>query len=119
LLRLEGDMVAQRFPVHWGGDVPPAWEMMLPQLHGGLSLGLSGFSFWSADIGGTGERPADPLTVVVAPFEEDGRTELQVPTGGGEATVRYQARAGRHQVEVAGHPGELVLDAPPGVELRR
>jgi alpha-D-xyloside xylohydrolase len=282
LLALEGDMVAQRFPLHWGGDMPPAWEMMLPQLHGGLSLGLSGFSFWSADIGGTGElpadqellvrwlqwavllshprvhgmgrrepcrwpeparrvarewirlryrllpyvlaeaaeaaarglpfarplvlefpddpttwrvgdqflcgrsvlvapllepggrrqvylpagtwtdwwtrervggarwvpaehgldtmplylregavvpmgpvvrwvgeRPADPLTVVVAPFEEDGRTELQVPTGGGEATVRYQARAGRHQVEVAGHPGELVLDAPPGVELRR
>jgi alpha-D-xyloside xylohydrolase len=50
---------AQRFLVHWGGDVPPAWEMMLPQLHGGLSLGLSGFSFWSADIGGTGEPPAD------------------------------------------------------------
>jgi Glycosyl hydrolases family 31 len=33
---------AQRFPVHRGGDVPPAWEMLLPQLHGGLSLGLSG-----------------------------------------------------------------------------
>ena len=29
---------SQRFPVHWGGDVPPAWEMLAPQLHGGLSL---------------------------------------------------------------------------------
>ena len=49
----------QKFPVHWGGDVPVAWEMLAPQLHGGLSLGLSGFSFWSADIGGTGELPDD------------------------------------------------------------
>jgi alpha-D-xyloside xylohydrolase len=273
---------AQRFPVHWGGDVPAAWEMMLPQLHGGLSLGLSGFTFWSADIGGTGElpgdqellirwlqwalllshprvhgvgirepcrwpepargvarewirlryrllpyvlaeaagaaarglpfarplvlefpddpttwrigdqflcgrsllaaplfepggrrrlylpagtwtdwwsrerlrgprwlevqhgldtmplylregavvplgpvmrwvgeRPADPLTVVVAPFEAAGRTELRVPLDGREVTIRYEARAGRHTVEVEGAPGEVALDAPPGVELRR
>ena len=34
-----------------------------------------------------GERPCDPLTLVVAPFEADGR------------------------------PGEVVLDAPTGVEL--
>jgi alpha-D-xyloside xylohydrolase len=273
---------AQRFPVHWGGDVPPAWEMLPPQLHGGLSLGLSGFSFWSADIGGTGElpddqellvrwlqwavllshprvhgmgtrepcrwpdparrvarewvrlryrllpyvlaearsaaerglpfarplvlefpddpttwrigdqflcgrsilvapllepggrrrvylppgtwtdwwtrgrhrgpawldaehdldtmplylregavvpmgpvvqwvgeRPTDPLTVVVAPFGTAGRTEVLVPLDGREVAVRYRAGGGRHTVEVAGHPGELVLDAPVGVEMRR
>jgi alpha-D-xyloside xylohydrolase len=272
---------AQRFPVHWGGDVSPAWEMLLPQLHGGLSLGLSGFSFWSADIGGTGElpgdpellvrwlqlgvllshprihgmgerapcrwpeparrvardwirlryrllpyvlaeagraaarglpfaralvlefpddpatwrigdqflcggsilaapllspggrrraylpagtwtdwwtrervrgprwvetthgldtmplhlregavipmgpdlrwvgeRPTDPLTVVVAPFEDAGRTELTVPVDGREVAIRYQARAGRHRVEVDGHPGRVVLDGPAAVELR-
>ncbi|HEX8132945.1 MAG TPA: glycoside hydrolase family 31 protein, partial [Actinomycetes bacterium] len=55
---------AQRFPVHWGGDVPAAWETMLPQLHGGLSLGLSGFTFWSADIGGTGELPGEQELLV-------------------------------------------------------
>jgi hypothetical protein len=33
--------------------------------------------------------------------------------------VGYQARAGRQQVKVEGHPGEVVLDAPAGVELRR
>jgi alpha-D-xyloside xylohydrolase len=273
---------AQRYPVHWGGDVPPAWETMLPQLHGGLSLGLSGFTFWSADIGGTGElpgdqellirwlqwalllshprvhgmgirepcrwpepargvarewirlryrllpyvlteaagaaarglpfarplvlefpddpttwrigdqflcgrsilvapllepggrrrvylpagtwtdwwkrdrhrgpgwvdakhdldtmplylregavipmgpvvqwvgeRPTDPLTVVVAPFEAAGRTELRVPVDDRDVTIRYEARGGRHTVEVGGYPGELVLDAPPGVELPR
>jgi hypothetical protein len=64
-----------------------------------------------------GERPTDPLTVVVAPFEDDGRTELAVPVDGREVTVRYQARAGRHRVEVEGHPGQVVLDAPADVEL--
>ncbi len=273
---------AQRFLVHWGGDVPPAWEMMLPQLHGGLSLGLSGFSFWSADIGGTGEppadhellirwlqwavllphprvhgmgvrepcrwpeparrvaghwirlryrllpdvlaeagwpagrglpfarplvlefsddpatwrigdqflcgrsilaaplfepggrrrayppagtwtdwrtrervsgpgwveaehgldtmplwlregavvpmgtvvrwvgeRPTDPLAVVVAPFQEAGRAELEVPVDGRDVTIRYEARPGRHLVQVEGHAGEVMLDAPASVELRR
>jgi alpha-glucosidase (family GH31 glycosyl hydrolase) len=64
-----------------------------------------------------GERPTDPLTVVVAPFEDDGRTELAVPVDGREVTVCYQARAGRHRVEVEGHPGQVVLDAPADVEL--
>jgi alpha-glucosidase (family GH31 glycosyl hydrolase) len=67
-----------------------------------------------------GERPTDPLTVVVVvPFERAGRTELRVPVDGREVRIGYRARPGRHQVEVQGHPGEVVLDAPPGVELRR
>lgn len=43
---------SQRYPVHWGGDNSPNWDNMIPQLEGGLSLGLSGFQFWSQDIGG-------------------------------------------------------------------
>jgi alpha-D-xyloside xylohydrolase len=66
-----------------------------------------------------GERPTDPLTVVVAPFAGAGRTELRVPVDGRQVTIRYRAGAGRHQVEVEGHPGQVVLDAPAGVELRR
>jgi alpha-D-xyloside xylohydrolase len=54
---------AQRYPIHWGGDAPPDWSMMAADLHGGLSLGLSGFTFWSSDIGGTGELPDDELLV--------------------------------------------------------
>jgi len=42
----------QRYPVHWGGDSSVNWENMTPQLEGGLSFGLSGFQFWSQDIGG-------------------------------------------------------------------
>lgn len=42
----------QQFPVHWGGDCYADYESMAESLRGGLSLGLSGFGFWSHDIGG-------------------------------------------------------------------
>jgi alpha-D-xyloside xylohydrolase len=59
--RGEGDAVlfarsatagGQQFPVHWGGDSESTWESMAESLRGGLSLGLSGFGYWSHDIGG-------------------------------------------------------------------
>lgn len=42
----------QQFPVHWGGDNTATFESMAESLRGGLSLSLSGFGFWSHDIGG-------------------------------------------------------------------
>jgi len=42
----------QQFPVHWGGDCYSDFDAMAESLRGGLSLGLSGFGFWSHDIGG-------------------------------------------------------------------
>ncbi|MBS1704815.1 MAG: alpha-xylosidase [Armatimonadetes bacterium] len=42
----------QKFPVHWGGDCWSTFEAMAESLRGGLSLGMSGFGFWSHDIGG-------------------------------------------------------------------
>lgn len=42
----------QQFPVHWGGDSTATFESMAESLRGGLSLCLSGFSFWSHDMGG-------------------------------------------------------------------
>ncbi|GAA4329839.1 alpha-xylosidase [Streptomyces venetus] len=42
----------QQFPVHWGGDCESHFGAMAESLRGGLSLGLSGFGFWSHDIGG-------------------------------------------------------------------
>lgn len=51
---------SQRFPVHWGGDCYSDYEAMAESLRGGLSLGLSGFGFWSHDIGGfENTAPAD------------------------------------------------------------
>lgn len=43
---------SQKFPVHWGGDCSANYESMAESLRGGLSLCLSGFGFWSHDIGG-------------------------------------------------------------------
>jgi alpha-D-xyloside xylohydrolase len=42
----------QQFPVHWGGDCYSTFEGMAETLRGGLSLALSGFGYWSHDIGG-------------------------------------------------------------------
>src|SRR5258708_21267216 len=43
---------SQRYPLHWGGDAANTNTAMAATLRGGLSFGLSGFSFWSHDIGG-------------------------------------------------------------------
>jgi len=43
---------SQRYPLHWGGDAANTNTAMAAELRAGLSFGLSGFSFWSHDIGG-------------------------------------------------------------------
>ncbi|EUJ30533.1 alpha-xylosidase [Listeria cornellensis] len=43
---------SQKFPVHWGGDCLSTYSSMAESLRGGLSFMLSGFGFWSHDIGG-------------------------------------------------------------------
>ncbi|ROO85693.1 alpha-D-xyloside xylohydrolase [Actinocorallia herbida] len=49
----------QKFPVHWGGDCESTFSAMAENLRGGLSLGMSGFGYWSHDIGGFEGTP-DP-----------------------------------------------------------
>ena len=50
----------QQFPVHWGGDSSASYISMAETLRGGLSFAMSGFSFWSHDIGGfENTAPAD------------------------------------------------------------
>jgi alpha-D-xyloside xylohydrolase len=43
---------AQRNPLHWGGDAENSDSAMAAELRGGLSFGLSGFTYWSHDVGG-------------------------------------------------------------------
>jgi alpha-D-xyloside xylohydrolase len=50
---------SQKFPLHWGGDCESTFEAMAETLRGGLSLTLSGFGYWSHDIGGFEGNP-DP-----------------------------------------------------------
>ncbi|GAB3892679.1 alpha-xylosidase [Kibdelosporangium lantanae] len=70
VLRERGDAVvfarsatvgSQKFPVHWGGDCESTYEAMAESLRGGLSLGMSGFGFWSHDIGGFEGTPSPAL----------------------------------------------------------
>ncbi|HEY0866413.1 MAG TPA: alpha-xylosidase, partial [Fimbriimonas sp.] len=51
----------QMYPVHWGGDCWSTFEAMAESLRGGLSLCMSGFGFWSHDIGGFEGRPPAEL----------------------------------------------------------
>jgi len=52
LFARSGTAGGQRFPLHWGGDCESTFEAMAETLRGGLSLCLSGYGFWSHDIGG-------------------------------------------------------------------
>ena len=47
---------SQRYPLHWGGDAENTNSAMAATLRAGLSLGLSGFTFWSHDVGGFVQR---------------------------------------------------------------
>lgn len=59
---------SQRYPLHWGGDAANTNEAMLSTLHAGLSFGLSGFSFWSHDIGGFVQSTPEDLYRRWLPF---------------------------------------------------
>ena len=59
---------SQRYPLHWGGDAGNLDNAMLSTLRGGLSFGLSGFSFWSHDIGGFTAKTPEELYRRWLPF---------------------------------------------------
>ena len=52
---------SQRYPLHWGGDAENTDSAMAAELRGGLSLGLSGFTYWSHDVGGFVARASEDL----------------------------------------------------------
>lgn len=43
---------SQQLPLQWGGDCESTPEALAESVRGGLSMGLSGFAYWSCDIGG-------------------------------------------------------------------
>ena len=59
---------SQRYPLHWGGDSGATDSSMAATLRGGLSLGLSGFTFWSHDIGGFAAKTPEELYRRWVPF---------------------------------------------------
>ncbi|WP_448809094.1 alpha-xylosidase [Agromyces bauzanensis] len=94
----------QSMPVHWGGDNSSSFTSMAESLRGGLSLAMSGFGYWSHDIGGF-EGDPDPAVfkrwlafgLVSSHSRLHGSTSYRVPWAfdtGGEAP-------GQSAVEVA------------------
>lgn len=47
-----GEFASGKLPVHWGGDNLSNYISMAQSLRGGISIGLSGYGYWSHDIGG-------------------------------------------------------------------
>jgi alpha-D-xyloside xylohydrolase len=47
--------------IAWSGDISANWETLRRQIPAGLSFGMSGFPYWTTDIGGF-FRPADQYT---------------------------------------------------------
>ncbi|MGW2618139.1 alpha-xylosidase [Streptomyces sp. NPDC001500] len=84
----------QQYPVHWGGDCDSHFGAMAESLRGGLSLGLSGFGFWSHDIGGFEGTPTPTVFKRWVQFgllsshsRLHGSTSYRVPWDYGEEAV--------------------------------
>jgi len=54
---------SQRFPMYWGGDAQTTFHGMASALRGGLSLSMTGFPFWSHDIGGFRGTPDEEVYI--------------------------------------------------------
>ncbi len=63
-----GTAGSQRYPIHWGGDSQCSWAGLSGTLRAALSMGLSGFPFFSHDIGGFIGRPTPELYIRWAQF---------------------------------------------------
>ncbi len=53
----------QKYPIHWAGDPFCTYDGLRFSIRSGLSMGLSGFTYWSHDIGGFLGRPDARLYV--------------------------------------------------------
>ena len=63
-----GTAGSQRYPVHWGGDSQCSFAGLAGTVRAALSIGLSGFPFFSHDIGGFIGRPSPELFIRWAQF---------------------------------------------------
>ncbi|MCU1407740.1 MAG: yicI [Glaciihabitans sp.] len=97
----------QRMPIHWGGDNSSSFQSMAETLRGGLSLALSGFGFWSHDIGGFEGKP-DPAVfkrwVAFGMFSSHtrlhGSSSYRVPWAFDEEAVEVTRRFAQLKIEL-------------------
>lgn len=84
----------QRYPVYWGGDSDSDYSGMYHSLRGGLSIGLSGFPFWSHDVGGYFCTPSTDVYIrwlqfgMLSPLVRFHGTSAREPWAFGDEAVR-------------------------------
>ena len=98
----------QAFPVHWGGDCTSTHASMGETLRGGLSLAMSGFGYWSHDIGGVRGDPRPRRVQTVAGVRAPGLplAPARVGLGARPVGLRLRGRGGHpvlHAREDAAH----------------
>lgn len=73
---------SQRYPLHWGGDSESTNGGLAASLRGGISLGASGYTYWSHDIGGFCKTCPEELYLrwlAFGAFSSHARCHGQVP----------------------------------------
>lgn len=53
----------QKYPLHWAGDPFADFDGLRFSIRSGLSMGMSGFTYWSHDIGGFLGRPTEEVYI--------------------------------------------------------
>lgn len=118
---------SQKFPVHWGGDNLSQYSSMAESLRGGLSFVLSGFGFWSHDIGGFEENTSHDLYKRWTQFgllsthsRYHGNIEYRVPWNFGEESALVTQRFSKLKNKLMPYIyKEAVTTAKTGVPMMR
>ncbi|MDT0156487.1 alpha-xylosidase [Microbacterium sp. ARD32] len=117
----------QSLPVHWGGDSTSTYASMAETLRGGLSLAMSGFAFWSHDIGGFEGTPDAGVFKRWTAFgllgshsRFHGSSSYRVPWAFDEEAVEVTRRFARLKMRLMPYLHQLGVDAArTGVPLMR
>ena len=104
----------QQFPVHWGGDSDSTFASMGESLRGGLSLAMSGFGYWSHDIGGFEGTPDPAVFKRWLPFgllsshsRLHGSSSYRVPWAFDEEAVQVTRAFSRLKLSLMPYLGRL------------
>jgi alpha-D-xyloside xylohydrolase len=117
----------QQYPVHWGGDCDSTFASMAESLRGGLSLAMSGFGYWSHDIGGFEGTPDPgvfkrwlPFGLLSSHSRLHGSASYRVPWAFDEEAVDITRRFTRLKLSLMPYIGRLAEEAvSDGVPLMR
>ncbi len=88
----------QRHAVKWGGDCNSTWQDLASTLRAGLSMAMSGHSFWSHDIGGFHGEPTQELYIrwaqfgLLSPLSRFHGTTSRLPWDFGDEAFTYVKR---------------------------